>query len=60
MRSVHDRLVLVFAALFVALGVALIVQTARAGGGVGYVIGALFVALGAGRAELHRRRARSD
>ena len=50
------RLVLVFAAVFIGLGVALLVQTARAGGGVGYVLGALFVALGVGRIYLSRPR----
>jgi hypothetical protein len=48
--------VLVFACLFVALGLALIVQTARAGGGIGYLLGVLFVALGLGRLYLQRRR----
>jgi hypothetical protein len=45
----------VFAWLFVALGIALLVQTARAGGGIGYVLGALFIALGVGRIYLRRR-----
>lgn len=49
--------VLVFSALFVALGVALLVRTAAAGGGVvGYVLGALFVALGVARFTLERKR----
>jgi hypothetical protein len=38
-----------FAVTFVALGVALIVVTALHGGGVGYLIGILFMGLGAGR-----------
>ena len=38
------------------LGIALIVETAVNGGGVGYLIGLLFVALGAGRLYLLRRR----
>jgi hypothetical protein len=46
------RLVVLFAATFIALGVALVVQTARSGGGVGYLLGALFVALGLGRIYL--------
>ena len=45
-----------FAAVFVALGLALIVATARKGGGIGYLLGVLFVALGAGRLYLLRRR----
>jgi hypothetical protein len=47
--------VVLFAVVFFALGVGLVVQTARAGGGVGYLLGALFVALGAGRLYLLRR-----
>ena len=38
------------------LGIAILVQTARHGGGLGYVIGVLFVALGAGRLYLLRHR----
>ena len=46
----------VLSAVFVVLGFALLVQTARAGGGVGYLFGALFIALGTGRLWLLRRR----
>jgi len=46
----------VFSVLCVGLGVALIVQTARLGGGIGYVIGVLFIGLGVGRFYLQRRR----
>jgi len=48
--------VTVFALTFVGLGFALLAITAFRGGGVGLVIGALFVALGAGRLYLIRRR----
>ena len=49
--------VLVFALVFVGLGVALLVRTASAGGGVvGYVLGALFVVLGVARFTLERKR----
>ena len=49
--------VIVFALLFVAIGVALLARTAAAGGGVvGYVLGALFIALGVARFTLERRR----
>ena len=51
----YDHLVLVFAALFVALGVAILIRTAGEGGGIGYLIGVLFVALGIGRVYLRRR-----
>lgn len=49
--------VLVFAAIFLAIGVALLVRTAAAGGGVvGYVLGALFIVLGVARFTLERKR----
>jgi hypothetical protein len=47
---------LVFAVVFVGIGIALIVETAILGGGVGYVIGILFVAAGAGRFYVTWRR----
>ena len=49
--------VLVFSALFVAIGAALLVRTASAGGGVvGYVLGARFIFLGVARFTLERQR----
>ena len=49
--------VLVFAVLFVALGLAMIGVTAAAGGGgVGFVLGSLFVVLGVARISVERRR----
>ena len=49
--------VLVLSLLFVAIGVALLVRTAAAGGGVvGYILGALFVVLGVARFTLERKR----
>jgi hypothetical protein len=54
--GLHPRLVVLFACVFVAIGVALFVETALAGGGVGYLLGVLFVALGLGRLHLARRR----
>jgi hypothetical protein len=55
----HPRLVVFFSVAFVALGVALVVQTVRAGGGIGYLLGGLFVALGVGRVYLlHTRGAK--
>jgi hypothetical protein len=55
-RGAYGTAVLVFSVLFVALGIALIVRTAQAGGGVGYLIGALFIGLGVGRFFLQKRR----
>ena len=53
----HSIAVLVFSVLFVAIGVALLVRTAGAGGGVvGYVLGALFIALGVARFTIERQR----
>jgi hypothetical protein len=55
----HSVTVLVFAAIFVAIGVALLVRTTAAGGGVvGYVLGALFIVLGIARITLERQRRR--
>jgi hypothetical protein len=49
--------VLVFSVLFVAIGAALLVRTAAAGGGVvGYVVGGLFIVLGVARFTLERKR----
>ena len=55
----YSAAVLVFAALFVVIGIALLARTASAGGGVvGYVLGALFVVLGVARFTLERKRVR--
>jgi hypothetical protein len=49
--------VLVFSVAFVAIGFALLVRTAAAGGGVvGFVVGALFIVLGVARLTLERKR----
>ncbi len=51
--------VVVLALLFLVIGVALLVSTAAAGGGVlGFLLGGLFIALGAGRLTLLRRGGR--
>ena len=52
----YRDLVGTFGLVAVAIGVALIVRTAIAGGGVGIVLGLLFIALGAGRLYMLRRR----
>jgi hypothetical protein len=47
----------VFGVLFIGIGIALVVVTAVHGAGAfGYLVGALFVALGAGRLYLLRGR----
>jgi len=54
---VYSWIVRAFSLAFVAIGVALLVRTAAAGGGVtGFVVGALFVVLGTARLTLERRR----
>ena len=51
--------VLVLAVLFIGIGVALLVVTTAEGGGVlGYLLGALFIGLGAGRITLLLRGGR--
>ena len=52
----YRRSVALFALIFIVLGIALVVRTAIAGGGVGYLLGILFIGLGAGRLHLLRRR----
>ena len=45
--------------VFAILGIAILVRTAAAGGGVvGYVVGALFIVLGVARFTLERQRTR--
>ena len=56
MNGAHRVGVALFGGIAIGLGIALVVQTARYGGGVGYLIGALFLALGAGRLYLLYRR----
>jgi hypothetical protein len=52
----YPALVFAFGVVAAGLGVALIVETAIEGGGVGYLLGLLFVAVGVGRIYLLRRR----
>jgi hypothetical protein len=47
--------VAVFAVVFTGLGLVMIAVTAARGGGIGLLLGALFVALGVGRLYLLRR-----
>ena len=57
MIRAYRRAVLVFGLTAIVLGFALLVRTAYAGGGtVGFVVGALFVALGTARIYLLRKR----
>jgi hypothetical protein len=55
--NAYRALVALFAVLFMGIGIALVAVTAVNGGGAfGYVLGALFFALGVGRLYLLRRR----
>jgi hypothetical protein len=51
-KALYRGGVALFGVLFVAIGVALIVVTATRGGGIGYLLGALFVAAGSARLYL--------
>ena len=54
--SFYRGAVAVLALLFVGIGVALLAVTAAHGGGVlGFLLGAMFIALGVGRLTLLRR-----
>jgi hypothetical protein len=50
--------IVLFAVAFIGIGIALVVVTATHGGGIGYLLGALFVAAGVGRLLMLRRRYR--
>jgi hypothetical protein len=53
----YSRAVVGFSIVFVCLGVALLVATTAAGGGVlGYLLAGLFIALGVARITLERKR----
>jgi len=54
--NAHRGLTATLAAVSIVLGAAILVETALLGGGVGYVFGGLFVALGVGRLYLLRKR----
>ena len=54
---IYSWSILVLSVLFVLIGIALLVRTAALGGGVlGFVLGGLFIALGAGRLTVERKR----
>jgi hypothetical protein len=56
MKGMYSSTVALFGVVAIGLGIALIVETAVHGGGVGYLLGVLFLALGAGRLYLLWRR----
>ena len=57
MSGFYRRSTLAFGLISIALGIALLAETAALGGGTtGYLLGVLFLALGVGRLYLLRRR----
>ena len=53
----YRRSIFFFSGCFVLIGLSLVVVTAVNGGGlVGFLLGALFIALGVGRIQLERKR----
>jgi uncharacterized membrane protein HdeD (DUF308 family) len=53
---VYRRFVLVFGLVAIVLGFSMLIRTAYVGGGtIGYVLGAMFVALGTARLYLLRK-----
>lgn len=57
MTGFYKRSIFVFGLVAIGLGIALLAETVVEGGGsTGYLLGALFVALGCGRIFLLRRR----
>jgi len=56
MKDGYRAMVQLLAVATIAIGVAMLAITIRRGGGVGVLLGLLFVAAGAGRLYLVRRR----
>ena len=57
MTGFYRRSIVVFGLVAIALGIALLAETVAVGGGTtGYLLGLLFLGLGAGRLYLLRRR----
>jgi uncharacterized membrane protein HdeD (DUF308 family) len=56
MKDAYRGVTAIFGVLAIVIGIAILVETAVVGGGIGYVIGVLFVALGVGRLYLLLRR----
>jgi hypothetical protein len=54
--TVYRRSVALLALVFIGLGVTMLVVTLVRGGGVGVILGGLFVALGVGRLLMLRRK----
>jgi hypothetical protein len=53
--DLRRRTTMLLSALMIVLGLALLVETAVAGGGIGYLFGALLVLAGGGRLYVSQR-----
>ena len=51
-RELQRKMTIVFSVLFIIIGFVMLVVTAQRSGGIGYLIGALFVGLGGGRLKM--------
>ena len=56
MKTSYKATIAIFGVVAIGLGIAILVQTARVGGALGYVIGVLFVGLGLCRLYLLSKR----
>ena len=56
MKDAYRSMTAIFGVVAIGLGIAIVVETALVGGNVGYLIGLLFIGLGAGRLYLLLRR----
>ena len=54
-RDTRRRTTLVLSGLLAVLGLVLVVETAFAGGGIGYLFGALMIVAGVGRMYVSRK-----
>ncbi len=56
MNAMYRLSIHMFGLIAIVLGFGILVRTAWEGGGIGYIFGCLFVAVGAGRIYLLHRR----
>jgi hypothetical protein len=56
MKNTYRGMVTLFAGTMIVLGALMLIFTLRNGGGVGVILGLLFIGAGAGRLYLMRRR----
>jgi hypothetical protein len=56
MKNTYSGMVTLLAATMIVLGLLMLIFTLRHGGGVGVILGLLFIGAGAGRLYLMRKR----